>query len=67
MTVAMSSPPAPPPEAAALWSQTEICAARPCNRSSKIFGSAKVVAWKMIEETAVVMKTMAATRISSAR
>ena len=47
--------------------QAESSAARPWSRSSKILGSANVVAWKMIEETAVVVKTIAATRISRAR
>ena len=38
---------------------------RPCSRSSKIFGSAKVVDWKMMLETAVVMNTISDTRSSS--
>ena len=38
----------------------------PCSRSSKIFGSAKVVAWKMMLDTAVVMNTIIETRSSSA-
>ena len=38
----------------------------PCSRSSKIFGSAKVVAWKMMLEMAVVMNTISDTRSSSA-
>ena len=41
--------------------------ATPCRRSSKIFGSAKVVAWKMMLEIAAVMNTITDTRSSSAR
>ena len=35
-------------------------------RSSKIFGSAKVVAWKMMLDTAVVRNTISDTRMNSA-
>ena len=40
--------------------------ASPCSRSSKIFGSAKVVAWKMMLEMAAVMNTISDTRSSRA-
>ncbi len=38
----------------------------PPSRSSNTFGSAKVVDWKTMLDTAVVKKTMAETRTSSA-
>ena len=41
--------------------------AMPTNRSSKIFGRAKVVPWKIMLETAVVKKMIMVTRISMAR
>ena len=40
--------------------------AMPCRRSSKIFGSAKVVDWKTMLETAVAANTITETRSSIA-
>ncbi len=62
MAVAVSASPG-----ARLSARSARLPARPVSRSAKIFGSAKVVDWKMIEETAVVRNTMAETRRISAR
>ena len=46
-------------------SRATISAARPVSRSSSILGSAKVVDWKITEDTAVVRNTMAETWINA--
>jgi len=50
----------------ASWPSVVAEMAIPCSRSSNTLGRAKVVDWKTMLETAVVKKTMADTRNSSA-
>ena len=60
--VATSLFPAPPP----VFQASAMLPAIPCRRSSKIFGSAKVVDWNTMLDIAAVMNTMAETRNSMA-
>ena len=63
MTVATS----PCPDAPTLSVHWDKFSARPCRRSSNIFGSANVVDWKTTDDTAVVRNTIAETRKTKVR